>query len=463
MTLPRPLLRLLVIAVLVSGVIYFGRSGSTTRFDGDDVDLEGRYVQVARRASDVEISETMEFKSTSGPPPRDLLIDTSVTSPKKLSKETTSTKDNSPSTRFPKSNKPNLFHPRPNHPSTNPNSQYSYIFSADSAESLCSVLINIHILRDTFSSPHNITLLHDTEILPSYISLLDNYDVNTIRLAPEDNDRQIQVFAAGLTNFRRVVILNCDTLVFKPLDHLFEIPMHKPIMYPSTPSTLLMQPSSRLVQTLQTTPGKFPISDPLPPTYAISMSIFEQNESPAYRPSSVTTLDALWTLYRHETHVLQFASLKPWMSSNIGRFVDLKRKDAHPAFRRGFERWWELKKGICPPRGRDGFMREMTISRLDESQKTGGTRVVKNEITSGDGGEVEEDGGRGRRDDVAGDSGARAGGAVVVGAGLRGKAKGFEEARQLQELSELRMEEQKNELERLRRATNTKIMRVEGN
>jgi hypothetical protein len=367
MTVPRPLLRLFVIAVLVSGVIYFGQSGSATQFSEDDDNLDRGYTQGTRRAPEAIDSEaTLEFNSTADSPPRGLLIDTSI-SAKTLTMQTTELiKEKLPTTRFPKPNKPHLFHPRPNHSSTNPNSQYSYLFSADSAESLCSVLINIHILRDTFSSPHNITLIHTTEILPNYISPLDNYDVNTIRLPPEDNDRQIQVFAAGLTNFRRIVILDRDTLVFKPLDHLFEIPMHKPIMQPSdstASSTILIQPSSRLVKTLQTAPG-FPISDPLPPTYAISTSIFERNESPAKLPLSPTTHDALWTLYRQETHVLQFTGLKPWMSSNIGRFVDMKRKDAHPAFKRGFERWWELKKGVCPARGRDGFMREMTILKI---------------------------------------------------------------------------------------------------
>jgi hypothetical protein len=52
------------------------------------------------------------------------------------------------------------------------------------------------------------------------------------------------------------------------------------------------------------------------------------------------------------------------MATSIGRFIDERKQKAHPAYRRGFERWWELKNDVCPGRANDGFGPELALSQL---------------------------------------------------------------------------------------------------
>jgi hypothetical protein len=245
---------------------------------------------------------------------------------------------------------------------------------------LCSALINIHILRDTFSSPHNITLVHYTDLVTTYVPLLDKYDVNTIKVNPPmpplDDRRQLllKLFAVGLTQYERVVILERDQLVFKPLDDLFTIYMNKSIMTPSNVSTSLVviRPSQSLHIDLQ-----FPNSttihnvEALPESYSVATSYFERKVVPDWVSFSnkESIDDMLWWIYRRQTHLLQFTEQKAWVSSRMGEFIDEKRKDAHPAFKRGFERWWELKNEVCPGRGHDGFGPETPVEQLFGNQE----------------------------------------------------------------------------------------------
>jgi hypothetical protein len=294
--------------------------------------------------------------------------------------ETLSSGENSPDTtsaslRFPHINEPSISLPRPNPKSTDPQSQFSYVFYALTVECLCSALINIHILRNTFSSPHNITLLHYTELVSSYIPLLESYDVNTILVAPpvqsshdppQNRETTLKLSAASLSQFARVVVVECDQLIFRHLDDLFTIPMDKPVLTPSNirTSLLLIRPSIPLHDDLQSDPGRFPDIGRLASSYGVAASVFETNSPPLWVVADGSIVDVLWRVYRHETHVLQFIYPKPWMATSIGRFIDVARQDAHPAYKRAFERWWELKNHVCPGRTNDGFGPELALSQL---------------------------------------------------------------------------------------------------
>jgi hypothetical protein len=385
MPVPRPLLKAMVLAVFIVGVRYFllpseltssplsWKTSANNVFGGcaDDICSLLPHGTVASGVLELTPNAPTSQKG-------ELVVDTPRIDPvEETPAETLSIGDNSPratsaSLRFPHINE---HLPQPNHKSTDPQSQFSYVFYALTAECLCSALINIHILRDTFSSPHNITLLHYTELVSSYIPLLGNYDVNTILVAPpvhspqgppQKRETTLKLFAASLSQFARVVVLERDQLIFRRLDDLFTIPMDKPVMTPSNVRTslLLIRPSTRLHADLQSEPGRFPDIAPLTSSYSVAVSVFETNSPPSWVVADGSIVDVLWRVYRRETHVLQFTYPKPWMATSIGRFIDERKQKAHPAYRRGFERWWELKNDVCPGRANDGFGPELALSQL---------------------------------------------------------------------------------------------------
>src|ERR1700738_915266 len=237
MPVPRLLVKAVVVGVLFSGFLFFLvgwerpalRMGLKLLNDGSD-DCSDTSCFLSREEERVMMAPKSDAQ------PGGLLLNTTVPQPSRpIRPNDKEDKANAPSTttslRFPNLNKPFPFIRTPNHKATDPNSPFSYVFYALTAECLCGALINIHILRDTFSSPHNITLLHYTDIVTAYIPLFEKYDVNAIRVRRPSGSLQqeinfLKIHAAGLTQFTRVIVLDRGHLVFKPLDELFSISLY---------------------------------------------------------------------------------------------------------------------------------------------------------------------------------------------------------------------------------------------
>jgi len=117
-------------------------------------------------------------------------------------------------------------------------SPYAYVFYATQDTYACSVLVNIHQLQDTHKTPYRIFVLITKDISANYISALSSTGATlslqippALREGTEGNvyykDCLLKLFGFKMhhidPSLEKVIVLDSDQLIVKPLDHLFHM------------------------------------------------------------------------------------------------------------------------------------------------------------------------------------------------------------------------------------------------
>lgn len=113
---------------------------------------------------------------------------------------------------------------------------YAYVFYATDANYACSILVNIARLQ-RFSTPHRIIVLAAPSLPNVWLTAFTSQNATVIPFEPPPNpsiylpyyhDVLLKLISFKLHHYipslRRILVLDADQLIQKPLDHLFDLP-----------------------------------------------------------------------------------------------------------------------------------------------------------------------------------------------------------------------------------------------
>jgi hypothetical protein len=286
-------------------------------------------------------------------------------------------------------------------------SSFAYVFYATNDNYACSALVNVHRLQTLLHTPSRIILLATSSVSEPFLTAFRTRNVTIINheappLAHGSvgyyQDVLLKLVSFNMRHFepslRRIIVLDADQLILKPLDDLFGLPavdVAAPRAYwlgkeAASSTFLLVSLSERLWRRIERAMNEIQsdkydmdlINDVLgwelmllPGHYAAINSHWEVNDIPPWfrdddedvpRASAGATgtmasgeregggrKEMLYKAYEQASVLHFFALGKPW-SYSIEQ-VRQERPEAHPLFMEQFLTWRTTAQEVCPGAG----------------------------------------------------------------------------------------------------------------
>jgi hypothetical protein len=286
-------------------------------------------------------------------------------------------------------------------------SPFSYVFYATNDDYACSALVNVYRLQTLFHTTARIVLLATSSVSDPFLAAFAARNVTVIiEEAPPLADGSVDYYQDVLLklvsfklhhfdpSFKRIIVLDADQLILRPLDDLFGLPevdVAAPRAYwigkdAASSTFMLVMLSERLWQRIELAMREIK-SDKydmdlinevlgwemmlLPGEYAAINSHWEVSDIPTWfrdanevpttsafapKPTNATALNEepekatrakmLYTVYEQASVLHFFALGKPW-TFTMER-VHQERPDAHPLFAEQFLLWRTTAAAFCP-------------------------------------------------------------------------------------------------------------------
>ena len=294
-------------------------------------------------------------------------------------------------------------------PSSSSSSSYSYVFYATSDEYACSALVNVQRLQTLFKTTARIVVLATASVSDPFLAAFRVHNVTVfMHEAPPLADGSVEYYQNVLlklvsfklhhldASLKRIVVMDSDQLILKPLDDLFTLPdvdVAAPRAYwiskeAASSTFMLVMLSERLWRRIEIAMRDIMIDKYdmdlindvlgwemmlLPGHYAAINSHWEVSDVPKWfrdsdeegvPPTMAPGLNSTDTatikkehekasrsklLYRiyEQASVLHFFALgKPW--SYTVEQVRREKPDAHPLFAEQFSTWRTTAAEVCP-------------------------------------------------------------------------------------------------------------------
>jgi alpha-N-acetylglucosamine transferase len=251
--------------------------------------------------------------------------------------------------------------------------RFAYTFYATNDRYYCSALVNAKRLRDVGSDNRiDILIFHSSVYSPSLhlknkANILNIKDriVNDMPLTADGyyRDCLVKLRVFDLNEYNRVILMDSDSIVIKPLDHLFLLPdvilaapragwLPQPFL---TSMLLVVKPDLKTTDRIisKWMPNGVPTSG----YYDMDILNAEFAHEVMFLPDTYGSLNGIWSqepyvndtrtkLLQDDTFLVHFSDLgKPW--SYTPEQIRHHRPTSHPGYYTLFELWRHTSEHVC--------------------------------------------------------------------------------------------------------------------